>query len=356
MENNKKLKRWVKLLIVIISIVFIVLIIGIICFVILLEPVNKNKKEILFKVDNGSSKITIVNNLKKENLIKSKYATYLYLYLNKNIVLMDGTYKLSNSMSTRDIIYNISTGKNEENKGVTLTFVEGKSLTTYARSIANAFSYNYDDIINKLNNKNYLNSLINKYSFLDDKILNDDIYYPLEGYLYPDTYTFKKNATVEEIIDVMLNNFDKHLKEFDYTKSNYNIHELVTLASIVELEGNDNKSRKEIAGVFYNRLNNNMNLGSDITTYYGAQKKLSESLTVAEFNEVNAYNTRASSKLGLPIGPVCNVSSSSLDAVINPNINDYLYFYAGKDGKIYYAKTYSEHLKIINSLKNKEGN
>ena len=350
-RKNKRLKRWVKILITIISIILCLIIVGIISFIMLLKPVTNNNKEIIFKIKNGSSKTDIVKNLKKNNLIRSEYATLFYLFLNRDMVLMDGTYILSPSMSTRDIMYNLSTGKNEENKGITLTFVEGKRYTTYIKSICETFSFNYDEVINKLNDENYLNSLIAKYSFLTTDILNNDIYYPLEGYLYPDTYTFKKTATIEEIVEKMLDNFSKHLNELNYQNSQYNIHQLVTLASIVELEGNDSKSRKDIAGVFYNRLNNNMNLGSDITTYYGSQKKLSDTLTAAEFNEINAYNTRAISKKGLPVGPVCNVSSSSLDAVLNPNKSDYLYFYADKNGNIYYAHTYEEHLQIINSLR-----
>lgn len=349
-KNKKRMKRWVRNTITIISIILFFIVVCIIAFTILLKPVGTSSDDIKFIINKGDSKQEIVNSLKKKDLIKSKFATYLYLYLNPKTVIMDGTYYLNKNMSTRDIIYNFSSGKSEENKGITITFIEGKRITTYAAKIADVFPYNYDDIIKKLNDKAYLKTLVNKYSFLSDEILNNDIYYPLEGYLYPDTYTFSANASIENMIEKMLDNFENHYNKFT-NNTNYSTHQIITLASIVELEGNDDLSRKKIAGVFYNRLNNNMSLGSDITSYYGVQKKLTDAITVAELNDNNAYNTRVPTKKGLPVGPVCNVSSSSIEAVLNPDKNDYYYFYADKNKKIYFAKTYDEHIKIVKEHK-----
>ena len=108
-----------------------------------------------------------------------------------------------------------------------------------------------------------------------------------------------------------------------------------------------------MAGVFYNRLNSNWSLGSDVTTYYGAKINMSDrDLYVSEINEKNAYNTRNSSMAGkLPVSPICNPSMSSIKAALYPKTTDKYYFVADKYGKTYFTKTNSEHNQIITKLK-----
>ena len=111
--------------------------------------------------------------------------------------------------------------------------------------------------------------------------------------------------------------------------------------------------RNKVAGVFYNRLNSNLNLGSDVTTYYGIKVDMNErDLYKDEVNAYNAYNTRSSKMAGkLPIGPICNPSIKSIIAVLNPTKSNYYYFVADKNKKTYYSKTYNEHLNTISKLK-----
>ena len=126
------------------------------------------------------------------------------------------------------------------------------------------------------------------------------------------------------------------------------------MASIIELEGIDKTSRKDIAGVFYNRLNKGMNLGSDVTSYYGVRKDLTSDITESELLDNNPYNTRLASMAGkLPVGPICNPSEVSIAAAIKPNKHDYLYFVADKNGKVYLTRDYETHTRVIDNLKNK---
>ena len=190
-------------------------------------------------------------------------------------------------------------------------------------------------------------------------ILNDQLYYSLEGYLYPNTYQFDdKDVSVEDIFNTMIDQMDKQLKPVkgSIDTSNYKPHQLLTLASIIELEGVHSDDRNGIASVFYNRLNANMNLGSDVTTYYGARVKMSErDLYVQELNSENPYNTRNINMAGqLPIGPICNPSIESIKAAVNPSSGEYYYFVADKNKKTYFSKTYQEHENTIAKLK-KEG-
>lgn len=205
-----------------------------------------------------------------------------------------------------------------------------------------------------MNNKTYLQELVNKYWFLTDDILIDDIYYPLEGYLFPNTYEFYKNASVKDIINKMLDETSSKLANIksDIEKSNYSIHEIITMASIVESEGANSDDRKGVAGVFYNRLNDNWSLGSDVTAYYGVKKDFSSDLYQAEIDDCNPYNTRGTCAIsGLPIGPISNPSLESIKAALNPSNHDYYYFVADKHKKTYFTKTYSEHVAKTNELK-----
>ena len=109
-----------------------------------------------------------------------------------------------------------------------------------------------------------------------------------------------------------------------------------------------------IAGIFQNRLSANMNLGSDVTTYYALQYPMTSDLTSEQFATVNPYNTRASNMGGvMPIGPICNPSLSSLEASIEPSSSNYLYFVADKNGNIYYTSTLEEHEAMVQQIKDR---
>lgn len=152
----------------------------------------------------------------------------------------------------------------------------------------------------------------------------------------------------------MLDQTAKELNSYKATieNSKYSVHEYLTLASMLELEGTNAKNRKMIAGVFYNRLRLGMSLGSDVTTYYAFGEEMNKDLTSAQFSTSNPYNTRSSDMAGkLPVGPICNPSKESIDASINPTDNDYLFFVADKNKKIYYTKTEKEHLKTVAEIK-----
>ena len=110
------------------------------------------------------------------------------------------------------------------------------------------------------------------------------------------------------------------------SNSNYNIHELLTLASIAEKEVSIPSDRSKVVSVFINRLNKKISLGSDITARYGVKLDDTRPLKKSEYNDNNPYNTRLTAKIGFPAGPICTISSSSIEASINPADTNYLYF------------------------------
>ncbi len=326
-----------------------------------LEAVNKSDKEsynkeiITFIVPKGATSRSIVDSLYDEGLIKNKYAGYIFLKLNDGYILQAGVYELDNTMNVKEIFDTIATGKVVDNS-ISVTFIEGKRITNYVKVINKNFGYSEKEILDVLADKTYLKELTEKYWFLTEDILNDKLYYALEGYLAPNTYRFEKDASVKTIVEKMLDAtgslLDKNKELID--NSEYSIHEILTMASIVELEGANSDDRFGVAGVFYNRLNAKMSLGSDVTTYYGARVEMSErDLYVEEINAVNDYNTRPAAMMGkLPIGPISNPSYNAIEAALKPTSHGYFYFVADKNMKTYFATTYNEHVKIINDLKN----
>lgn len=318
------------------------------------QPVDKNgDTSIEVTIPSGTSTKQIGVILKEKDLIKSDIFFSIYTKLTSKAVLKASTYKLSKSMTLYEIVKSLEQGNTYDPEALVLTFKEGQRITDYVKTISVNTGYSEEDIINVFNDKNYLNTLINKYWFLTDKILNEDIYYPLEGYLSPDTYFFKKDVKVEEIIEKLLDETENNLKEYQNILSEDNIHDIITIASMAELEGKTEEDRKNIIGVFNNRLRINMHLGSDVTTYYALQIPLTEKLNTQQFNTINPYNTRPTSAVGLPVGPICNPSIISITAAINPSNNEYYYFVADKRGKIYFSKTAEEQNLVIQDLKSK---
>ena len=153
----------------------------------------------------------------------------------------------------------------------------------------------------------------------------------------------------------MLDEMDMRLSKYktDIDNSNYSVHELITLASIAELEGITIEDRKDIIGVFLNRIKKSMKLDSDVTTYYALKVDMGErDLTDKEFNTYNAYNTRGPNMNGkIPVGPVSNPSKDAIESAIYPNSHNYEYFVADKNRKVYFTKTINEHDKKVSELK-----
>ena len=312
--------------------------------------VSKKSQPVSFTIKAGESKTKIVSNLKKAKLVKTQTATYIYMITHGKFNMQAGTYHFNRNMTMKEVVDSLNVGKtNILAKTISVTFIEGKTILKYADVITENFGYKPDEIKAVLKDKTFLKGLIDKYWFIDDSILNEDIYYALEGYLFPDTYEFYENSSIEDILTKMLDNMEAKLEPYkdDIKNSGYTPHEILTMASIIEKEGVNKDDRAKISQVIYKRLNIKMALGMDVTTYYAVGKDLSENLTMVDFNTKNPYNTRDVDLIGLPVGPICNVGIESINAALHPADTDYLYFYADiKTGKVYFAKNQAEFLKL----------
>ncbi len=168
---------------------------------------------------------------------------------------------------------------------------------------------------------------------------------PYEGYLFPDTYFFLPNATEDEIINTMLDNFAQQIEQFedDIENSGKTLDEIVIMASIVEKEAHIHNDRKLIAGVLWSRLDINMPLQVDATFIYTHNKGSSEITMEELLDDANDYNTYK--HIGLPPSAISSPSLSALKATIYPTDNPYLFYLADKYGKTYFSKTYEEHMR-----------
>lgn len=184
-------------------------------------------------------------------------------------------------------------------------------------------------------------------SLLPDFVQDDDVAhvrYPLEGYLFPDTYYIRKGMTVKEIVSMMLKRSNQVLAKDVRDKIRdlgLTPHEAATLASIVEREAFVPEERPTIAAVYLNRLKISMKLDADPTVVYAMGEKRGYLLLLKDLEFSSPYNTYTNP--GLPPGPIGNFGKASLDAVLNPADVDYLYFVARQDGSHAFARTLSEH-------------
>lgn len=357
-----------KYLIIGISIFVSIIIAGFVFVNCEISPVDKkDKTQVLFTIKAGDSRSTIINNLSKAGLIKNKLAGNIYININRGKNLQAATYSLNRTMSLKQILNKFDKGdKYDDRVAVSIKFVPGKRITDYAQTIAD-FINKYqnpevkvtkDDVLKEICDEQYVKSLIDKYWFLTDEVLNDEIYYPLEGYLQPETYEFYTTATVKEIIERMLDQTSKKLEPLknDIKNSGFTTHEILSMAGIIEKEANSNEDREKVSQVIHKRLELKMSLGMDVTAYYAAKAELTEPYYKYWSNLPSKYNTRNPNNIGLPIGPICNPSISSIKAALNPAKTNYLYFYADIRpnsetlGEVFFAEDYAGFVNIQKKL------
>jgi len=356
---NKKEQCKMKKIFIIILILIILLGVGaFFTYKSLIGPVSDSKEEKEIIIPLGSSADEIAKILEENNLIKGKLIFKVYVKLHKVSDFQAGTYYLKESMDLKEITDMLQTGIMFDPNEMYITYIEGKNVKWLANMIETRTNNSADSVYELLKDEEYLDKLIEKYWFITEEIKNEDIYYALEGYLFPDTYAIaNKDITVEEIFEKMLDRMDEVLNEYkdEIESGNHSVHEILTLASVIELESVNTEDRKDVASVFYNRLNEGMSLGSDVTTYYAIGVDVGErDLYKKEIDEYNPYNTRGPNMEGkLPVGPISSVSKSSLEAAIEPNNTTYLFFVADKNKKVYFTNTNAEHEQIIQDLVNK---
>lgn len=179
----------------------------------------------------------------------------------------------------------------------------------------------------------------------------------IEGYLFPETYKFVPNTSPKEILISMVQLFKRKVSDIHLNHPFLTPHEVIILASVVEKETGAKWERPQIASVFSNRLKKRMRLESDPTTIYGMWDRYNGNIRKKDLQEVTPYNTYKIPRL--PLGPISNPSLEAIQAVMNPDKTDYLFFVSKNDGTHVFTENYKDHLKAVDewqrNRQNREG-
>ena len=323
-----------------------------------ISAVSSKDEEVIVKIEAGSNASQMLETLDQAGLVNIKLAGKLFLKFNHYDHLEANTYIFNKNMSLSKIFSIIEDPDIEYILQSKLTIKEGNTIPEVAQAFADILKTSKEDVIKQWRQEDYLKSLIKEYWFIDKSILNKDIMFPLEGYLYPETYFItSEEPNLKDMTKLALDMMDKKLTPFKETikKMNWTPHQFLAFASVVEREsGTDETDRPMIAGVFMNRINTGMKLQSDITVNY-AWQRTGVTVSTAQTQIDSQYNTYRYA--GLPIGPISTVPESTLKACANYTHHDYLYFFAMKDpnnpkkAKVVYTKNYDDHLKEVKKAK-----
>lgn len=301
-----------------------------------------SEEEIVVEIPSGSGASAIVDILDDAGLVRNRLCAKINSRIGHYTNLQANTYVLSPSMSFQEMMKIINTGDFEYISKETIEVKDGARLQQVAEAMADKLPYSADEIMERWSDKEYLNELIDRYWFLTDDILDEDVMYPLEGYLYADTYFVTSDSEdIDGFTEMCLDRMDSVLSErkSDIEASGFSVHEILTLASIVTKEAMA-EDQAGVAGVFMNRLDQGMTLGSDVTVCYIFQEDRVD-LKQSQLDSTNPYNTRKFA--GLPPGPICQIVTDALDATLNYEKHDYLFFIADEDGIVRYSTDEAGH-------------
>ena len=329
MKNNKKIVNVTTIIVIMIIIITIWQ-----CFKIVDTPL-KIKDEEIIEVAEGDSFYGVLNKLSEEDKIKNEFLVKLYLKIRgiKPEVLA-GTYKLDNSMTLDEIITLLS---NDSTIGkIYITIPEGYTIDDIATELEENNICSSEDFINSV--KNYdLPAYVSN---------NPNKRYNLEGFLFPDTYSFNENENADFVVRTMINRFEEVWQELvqslNLSIADDEIEKIVNVASIIEKEAVVDSERSLISSVIYNRIAIEMPLQIDATVIYSYGYHI-EKMYEKHLEIDSPYNTYM--YYGLPIGPISNPGRASLMAALKPEKTDYLYYLLESEYTHYFTDNYDDSLR-----------
>lgn len=325
--------------------------IWIVLFLIYLAMKPYGGENVKFEIKSGEAFSKINYRLKEKNLISSPRVFHkMAQYKKVTEKFKPGTYEIKNGMTMSDIMKLFLEGTKDFIK---LTIPEGKNIFEIAKMIESKNLDSEENFIAAAKDSTFMKSL----GIPGERA---------EGYLFPDTYSLEPHMKSRDIIKIMFGNFKKRVATLDLEKikslkqrgdKGFTLHEVISLASIVEKETGAAFEREIIAGVFHNRLQKNIRLQSDPTTIYGIYENFNGNLRKRHLQEKTPYNTYRIN--GIPKGPICNPGLEAIAATIQYRSHDYLYFVSKNDGTHVFTTNYKDHLKAVDewqkNRKNRKG-
>ncbi|MBE0447068.1 MAG: endolytic transglycosylase MltG [Actinobacteria bacterium] len=297
------------------------------------------------KIDEGMTATQIANILEDKKVIKN--AIVFRFIVKKQGVgenFKPGEYELKTDMAYDEVIKILVEGPPIEY--ISLTLPEGWTAKQMSERVESLTGINKDDYLQAVKE----GKLLVEYPFLKNSGAPTK---DLEGYLYPETYKVERGITAEEFINIQLSQFQERTSNLNWSNAQARgrtPYEIVIIASMIERETIVNDERPIVAAVIYNRLAKGMPLQIDATVQY-ALPQWKDRLMFEDLKIESPYNTYKHK--GLPPGPICSPSSSSIDAALNPTDDKYLYYVLAGDnsGRHVFSNTYNEHINAKNQYK-----
>lgn len=338
-----------------------------------IKPLDSSSTEyITVDVPEGSGNKYIGQILEKAGVIKSATVFNYYTKFKNYSNFQSGYYNLQASMDLDEICKLLKEGGTPQPEKPSLGKIlvtEGYTIKQISEAVTknsakkNASTpYSSEDFLKVVQDEAFISKMAAKYPKLLSSLPSaDQVTYRLEGYLFPATYSYYKETSMEDIVEEMISTMDSYMSQYYDTiaASGKSVNDVLTLASLVEKEGSTDDDRRNIASVFYNRMNNNMPLQSNIAILY-AMGKLGEETSLAADASIDTsidspYNVYTNT--GLMPGPVDSPSLAAIEATVNPASTDYYYFVADvKTGKVYYSENFDDHQANVEKYVNSQIN
>lgn len=308
------------------------------------RPSADGGQSIYFTVETDESVDSIADRLKDEGLIRSPaYFRFRVRIAGLGGDIIAGRYLIDPEMSTTQIIHLITSRDAALAQEAQVRFIEGWRTEQYAEALIDAgVIASKDDFLAATREQKWNDD----FAFLHTRPSG----VALEGYLFPDTYNFRLDSTSDDVLTTLLTTFQERVQPESITEADQmglTLHQVITIASIVEREAVLPDERPVIASVYYNRIRQGMPLQADPTVQFelGEAGNWWPELTPEDIQQNGRYNTYLNPDL--PPGPICNPSLASIEAALRPAQTDYLYFVARGDGSHAFAVTAEEHQQNV---------
>lgn len=324
-----------KLAIIVVTI--IVITIGLINFLPDYLSESKNNEPVVITVSTGDSLSSVAEDLDNYGVIRSKL---WFRYKGRDIAenIKPGEYEIGPSLRIEKIYQIIQQGEQEEQ--IKITFPEGFTLYQFAEKIEEEGLGSVDEFINATNEY---------HKSKDYDFDTTNLYFNMEGYLFPDTYFFTKDQSMESIVSILASTMENifteeyrnRAQELDLTR-----HEVLTIASLIEREAYNDEERTAVSGVIHNRLEVDMLLQIDATVIYGKGEGKEHTTRVfnRDYEIDNPFNTYKNK--GFTPGPIASPGKNSIHAALHPEDHDYFYYVLGENGHVF-SRTYDEHRQNV---------
>lgn len=306
----------------------------VVIFRLLLGPASPQTGDpVIFDIPRHATSAEIAGILAEQGLVRSPLAFRLYTrYAGADAVLKAGRYEIPRGLSVPETIEALRTGGHD--RTVLLTIPEGYNTAQIrdllrVRGLADPAEF-----------EKALESVPWTHAPEDMPGLRR-----LEGYLFPDTFRIPEGTGAPEIIGMLLVRFTREARALELEKQaremGFSVHEIVTIASLIEREARVDEDRRLISGVIHNRLRMDMLLQVDATVVYALGQTARDRVSYADLEVDSPYNTYR--HRGLPPGPIANPGADSLRAALDPAPTDYVYYLAKPDGSHVFSRTLDEH-------------